>query len=229
MCWYMTTRTLRLPLVQTNSIMRSTIILLLLCPFLAIGQTIHIIDVVGTFNTTPLYVPSNITVNAGDTVRWICNEGTHNVYGELDIFPNNPEGFSSNATAQPSPWVYDHVFTLQGQHDFHCTGGLPQNPHSNTQFGAITVMGTQSVSGSERNDDLTIFPNPVDLELHVSTGSNYASISIMQLDGRIVRALTAPLPSSPIVLDVSELRPGQYILSAIKEDGLRTEKPFIKR
>jgi plastocyanin len=78
-------------------------LLLFAFPLLAAAQVTFTIEATGgTGLGTPLYNPQFITILVGDIVQWNGVSGTHNVYGELDDFPNNPEGFSSGQP-QPSP------------------------------------------------------------------------------------------------------------------------------
>lgn len=63
--------------------------------------------------------PDTIRINVGETVEWICTEGSHNVNGSQNTYPSNPEGFSSGA-ARPAPWTFSHTFTLEGAYDYRC-------------------------------------------------------------------------------------------------------------
>lgn len=65
------------------------------------------------------FSPDTITINVGETVEWICTEGSHNVNGSLATFPSNPEGFRSGP-AQDAPWTYSHTFTIEGTYDYRC-------------------------------------------------------------------------------------------------------------
>jgi plastocyanin len=81
--------------------MRKLLLPCVLLPFVAMAQTTHTVQVVGSpGGAMPAYVPADITIDLGDEVEWVCNQGSHNVYAELDSFPNNPAPFNSAPTAQ---------------------------------------------------------------------------------------------------------------------------------
>lgn len=82
-----------------------------------------------TVNTDGLkFVPEDITINIGETVRWVNNGGVHNVNASQDAYPDNPEGFSSGAPSGDS-WTFDHTFVVAGLYRYQC------DPHLN--FGMV--------------------------------------------------------------------------------------------
>ena len=70
-----------------------------------------------TVNATS-YTPNDIDVCPGDTVRWVCSSGSHNVNGTQQQYANNPESFGNSVMA--GPWTYEHVFTINGIYDYRC-------------------------------------------------------------------------------------------------------------
>lgn len=79
------------------------------------------------------FVPADITIQVGETIRWENPSGTHNVNGGTDAYPNNPEGFYSGP-ATPGPWTYDFTFTMPGVYNYHC------DPHLGLgMVGTVTV------------------------------------------------------------------------------------------
>jgi plastocyanin/uncharacterized protein (DUF2141 family) len=96
----------------------------------AFGQTSHPVDV-----KNYLYVPAQITINAGDTVIWTNSEGHHNVNGLQSIFTSNPESFGNSVSGD---WVFSHVFTLPGTYDYQC------DPH--TSFGMYGKVIVEAVT-----------------------------------------------------------------------------------
>ncbi len=100
------------------------------------------------------FTPKDITISEGDTVRWTCTQGTHDIDGTKSVYPNNPESFS---TPQGSNWVYMFVFTIPGIYNYQC------DPHAN--FGMIGSVTVESVAGvndalAANNNLLSIYPNP---------------------------------------------------------------------
>ena len=112
--------------------------------FTLLGQISHYVEVGGSgIGGGAYYFPQHININIGDTVIWQNVQGTHNVDGSLQTFPNNPEGFFSS-TPQGAPWTYSFVFTLPGVYDYECN----QGNHNITQFGSVTVSVPLGVNSS---------------------------------------------------------------------------------
>lgn len=159
---------------------------LLLIPFTIHAQTGWDVEVGGSGlgPIQPYYAPQFITINVGDTVNWTWDSGQHNVYGELDLFPDNPVGFSSGIPVNP-PYNYSFVFTVAGVYDYHCTN----NDHANTQFGTITVLGGNGIVPTATSKAISLYPNPaqdaVVLDLKGCTGAVYAQV--LSLDGAVLR------------------------------------------
>ena len=204
--------------------MKKLFTLLLSLPFVLQAQTTHTVSVFGggTGNPAPTYAPQNLTIDVGDIVEWQNSQGSHNVWGELDIFPNNPEGFSSGQPAF-APWTFSHTFTIPGQYDYHCT----QGSHSQTQFGTIIVVATPGVEENEANSSLNVFPNPVSDRLFVEMEGNLPDQwEILGIDGRVAMRISS-LQSGVNSIDVSGLENGRYLLRSTMADGTIRQKLFI--
>ena len=84
------------------------------------------------------YIPSNLTINVGDTVVWINDGGYHNVNFDVSSLTgqsyNNPESFISGPTL--SSILYSHVFTVPGSYTYDCSVG---SHAANGMVGYITV------------------------------------------------------------------------------------------
>ncbi len=104
--------------------------------------------------TNNIFTPSMLTITVGDTVRWINEQGLHNVVAD-------DNSFTSGAPLS-APWAYEFVFTTAGVNPYYCevhggTGGVGMS-------GVITVENATSVN----NDEITIedfdlkqnYPNP---------------------------------------------------------------------
>lgn len=70
------------------------------------------------------FVPSDITIEVGDTVQWDNNQGFHDTdscdLGETGCSTASTETFDSGAPAT-SPWTFSHTFTLVGPNPYTCT------------------------------------------------------------------------------------------------------------
>lgn len=83
-----------------------------------------------------LFIPRDITIEIGQTVRWRNVETTeqHNVNGQQAIFPCNPQGFYSGE-AELGVWEYDVTFNIAGVYDYQC------DPHvAHGMAGTVTVV-----------------------------------------------------------------------------------------
>ena len=116
--------------------MKKTTLSLILSTLLFIGnylgQTNHTVSTAGMS-----FSPSSLTVNANDTVTFICTSGTHNVNGTQATFPNNPESFGNSLG---SGWTYQHVFTIAGTYNYQC------DPHA--AGGMVGSIVVQPITGN---------------------------------------------------------------------------------
>ena len=86
-----------------------------------------------TVNTQGMtFVPSSITITAGDSVTFVNNGGFHNVNGTVQTFSSNPVSFS-NPGGVSSGWTYVHIFSTVGFYQYQC------DPHLPGMVGSITV------------------------------------------------------------------------------------------
>ena len=75
------------------------------------AQVLHLVN-----SGNYYYTPQTLTINVGDTVKWINDGGFHNVNFDASaitgISYNNPESFVSTPTNNVD--MYSHVFTISG-------------------------------------------------------------------------------------------------------------------
>ena len=87
------------------------------------------------------YLPSTLTINAGDVVEWINDGGFHDVNGETNTITglpyNNPEVFNSPSTSVVGAVIYSHTFTIPGTYEYDCSVGQHA---ANGMVGTITVL-----------------------------------------------------------------------------------------
>ncbi len=77
------------------------------------------------------FIPPDITIQVGDTVRWTNQVGVHNVLAQDNSFPGS-------GIAMAGDWVHEVVFNEESVHIYRC------EPHSSTDFqfgmvGSVTV------------------------------------------------------------------------------------------
>lgn len=84
--------------------------------------------IVGDF----FFNPADITIEIGQSVKWINTGGIHNINGNQNVFPSNPQSFGNGAPAGGN-WNYLHTFTIPGLYRYIC------DLHPNTMRGSILV------------------------------------------------------------------------------------------
>lgn len=111
-------------------------LLLLFCSIASsVMATIHTVNV-GEY----YYTPSSLTINQGDTVKWINDGGYHDVNADVNsqtsMSFNNPVSFQSSATSSIGAVIYTYIFTVPGTYNYDCSIG---NHAANGMVGLIIV------------------------------------------------------------------------------------------
>lgn len=89
----------------------------------------HIVEV-GSF----FFNPEVLTIQQGETVRWVNTGGMHNINGSQQTYPDNPASFFSGAPSSEE-WTFDFLFSEPGEYTYRC------DPHSAQMVGMIIVEG----------------------------------------------------------------------------------------
>jgi len=197
-----------------------------LLPFGLFAQTTWQVQAGGSTvgPTAPYYSPANITIQSGDIVHWTGVSGTHNVYGMLDVFPSNPEGFTSG---EPAPNMnYTHTFTVPGVYQYHCT----MMGHAATQFGSITVLAsTTGIATEAAADQFKIYPQPAQNELTLDLGNaTFTRAEVLNSAGVLLRTVAITEKKRPVI-DLSGLASGSYLLRLRDDKGHMATQPFVKQ
>ncbi|MEM7163575.1 MAG: T9SS type A sorting domain-containing protein [Bacteroidota bacterium] len=197
-------------------------LLFLLCSFFLSSQDVDTVFVGGggSSGLDPYYSPQFLTINVGDTVRWINLQGTHNVDGSVDAFPGNPESFYSGDPSQG--WEFDFVFTQTGSYGFECS----QGDHSQTQFGIIMVT---DIVGLQENTvlDFYLYPNPVQNEVSILHASALDRIEIRDVGQKLLYSILPAQENTSHSINVADLSAGMYFVVIYKE-RLKGIRRFIK-
>jgi plastocyanin len=132
------------------SVMIVVILLSVFAPIPGISQTLHVVVSSGM-----TFTPADLTINVGDTVRWVNQSGFHNVVAD--------DGSFTNGAASSSAWTYDRVFTSVGDFRYYCVihgsaGGVGMS-------GIIRVINPTSVNtnNADQPDRFIVkqnYPNP---------------------------------------------------------------------
>lgn len=185
------------------------------------GVTIHgIAPVINGFevviNLDPTIFNPNSVGQGGDIIIEIV--GVDNITGVDASDGNNGTGVSTNMVA----YVDDELSITEGNGQNNGTG-MQGNPNTGNGPSVTPVFG----SGK---DDITIYPNPVIDQTNVVTVGEILgrSIEIIDLTGHAVMNMIIPSKSRQVVLDLSGLNPGIYILNYTTEDGRIISKKIQK-
>jgi len=112
-------------------------LMLLTCFFTSyLSATIHTVNSGGYY-----FTPANLTINVGDTVKWINDGGNHDVNADINSQTgssfNNPVSFQSNTTNVVGSIIYTHIFNVPGNYSYDCSVG---------SHAAAGMVGTISVN-----------------------------------------------------------------------------------
>ena len=144
--------------ILTTLIMKKNkLFLLLLTCFMAssVMATIHTVNA-GSY----YYSPSALTIDQGDTVKWINDGGTHDVNADINsqtlMSFNNPVSFQSSATSTVGGVIYTYIFTVPGTYNYDCSIGS----HAALGMEASIIVNAASYSiydiVSNSNDHTTL-------------------------------------------------------------------------
>ncbi|HLO92372.1 MAG TPA: BACON domain-containing carbohydrate-binding protein [Lentimicrobium sp.] len=112
------------------------------------------------------FVPANLNVQVGDTIRWVWVNGSHTTTSTTI-----PTGAAAwDAPINSSNQVYEYRVALVGVYHYLCT------PHANTQIGSFTATApppTLAVTPSNQN----VTSSPGSTNFSVTSNSNWTASS----------------------------------------------------
>ena len=159
-----------------------------------------------------------ITIDVGDSVTWTWGSGSHNLRstGGVETFDS---GYFTGPGAQ-----FSYTFTNPGVTTYIC------DPHPNSMYGAVTVLGTASVS-EINNLELNIYPNPIVDLVNLKFNNNFEGIILIEIYdtlGRLSFTQNKFLSDNKLSFNVSDLERGIYILK-VYSDNKSSVKRIIKK
>ncbi|MCZ2100408.1 MAG: lamin tail domain-containing protein, partial [Chitinophagales bacterium] len=63
------------------------------------------------------FSPKDLTIQVGESVRWVNISGSNNINGDQTVFGNNPESFGNGSPAS-GDWTYDYKFEIAGYYEY---------------------------------------------------------------------------------------------------------------
>ncbi len=184
--------------------MRSILFAFLLVASGVSAQTTHTVTV-----RSFAFTPASLTIEEGDTVRWVNEGGSHNI-AQL----TGPEAFGRPEVGQG--WTYEFTFTRIGTSTYQC------DPHSNSMQGSVTVTAaTSTEQPPEAAASLTLasenpFSGSVRLALRLPQ-PQLVRVAVYDARGREVSVIhdgTASGGDTQLVWTAGDARPGIYVIRA---------------
>tara|TARA_R110002111_G_scaffold104583_2_gene162517 strand:+ start:590 stop:3166 length:2577 start_codon:yes stop_codon:yes gene_type:complete len=118
---------------------------------------------------------------------------------------------------------------LLGYGRFNSAGNSRVSPWN--AVGEIEFFGSEvlSVDAADSQNNLTIYPNPVqgNVNVKVHNVTNIESYKLYNIDGRLIMESDLNVENSTFKIDVSEVVSGTYILNLSSDDGRTISKRII--
>lgn len=170
------------------------------------------------------FVPaSGVTVNLGDTIKWVWETGDHTTTSTT--IPAGAAAWDHDITSADTVFIYTP--TVAGTYEYKCT------PHASMgMLGSFTVMDTTTGIAELPADfqEYVLSPNPASTSIRVTYRDGDPAFQIYDVSGRLTEAPGLMKKSrSESVLDVSMLPAGNYILRIRTEKGSLTRKFTVSR
>lgn len=201
--------------------MRKTATLLTLLAVFCLGQSAFAANATVTISDFA-FTPSQVTINAGESVTWQWNSGTHPTSSL-----NAPAAWQT-FTLGPGNTSFTKVFSTPGTYTYQC------DFHSN-MTGTIRVMAGPNGRGEERSGGnlLIGYPNPTSglLKLSLQTsGPEKYEVRFTNAIGKTVKTILATellAAGKELEIDLSALPAGVYYYSLWNRDKMLATKRVI--
>jgi len=208
--------------MKRSKLLTTIFLILILIPAVSFSLSLHVVEV-----SNNIFTPENITIEVGDTVRWINNGGFHNVKADDGSFTSGPVS-SSN-------WVYNHVFTEPGDNPYYCE--QHGSPSGGGMSGNVTVESPSAV-GDENNSPNQFqlkqnYPNPFNPSTNIGfriSDLEFVSLKVFDVLGNEVATLVngiKPAGEYEIKFDAAELGSGIYLYQLKTKNLVQTRKMIL--
>lgn len=167
------------------------------------------------------FVPSELSVQMGDTIRWIWVEGVHTTTSSS--VPAGAITWDSPLTA--SVTSFDYVAATAGIYTYVCT------PHAAFgMVGSFNVQGFSWIPGEVASPALQVYPNPFTDHVKVTFSEDSPvprELSIFDAAGRTFRYISFPGKQATRATEIplADLPKGLYLLRFQDDSG----KPHVVR
>jgi plastocyanin len=199
----------------------NALLVLLLSISSIFAQTTHDVSISG-FS----FVPSELSINTGDAVRWTNDGGLHNVLADDNTFTSGP--------VSTSIWVYTHVFNSEGEFRYYCEahGG----PGGTGMAGIIQVGQATGVDDDVLKIDYNLeqnYPNPFNPATTIQYSipeSEYVTLKIYNITGAVVKELISehqPGGNYIIEFNAADLASGIYFYQLTAGDFINTKRMIL--
>jgi len=199
------------------------LMLLIFFPNVMNSQILHVVEL----STSDVFTPANITIDVGDTVRWVNNGGFHNVIADDGSFTSGDPAFN--------PWVYENVFRASGDNPYYCvihgnTGGIGMS-------GVITVqIPTGVASNNIAPNEFELkqnYPNPFNPSTNIQysvSESGKIKLAVYNLIGEEVALLVNGIVEVgfyEVTFSATKLSGGIYFYRLQTNDYTQTKKMIL--
>jgi len=194
-----------------------------------------------TINSLTINLPADSTVI---TLNFALTPGT-DYHLTTDAAVNTTSFGSANPKMQRSASAVSYPYTLAGF--VSLTGsnqgasyyyyfydwkieGAPINCVSSPRVPVVAVVtNSTGISAIDKNNGVTIFPNPASSEVNITFGYNMSettTIEMTDVTGRLVKTASVenPMQGQTIQLDVNELNAGTYFISVKNKNNKLVSK-----
>ena len=186
-------------------------ILALMFSFSQAHAALHIITV-----SDNQYTPATLNAECGDTVKWVWESGNHTTW-------------STSVPAGASYWTesinsFDTTYSYQvneaGTYEYYC--------YFHTMMtGSIVVTCPNGIASQSDNFSSLVYPNPFENKLTIET-PDATLISIYSLTGEKIKTIILTQGQTKTEINTSDMIPGMYLCSILKEGVLVGRRKLLK-
>jgi plastocyanin len=168
--------------------------------------------------------PATVSVNVGDTIRWVWTAGDHTTTSAT--IPDGAQAWDSPLTAT-SP-QFDYVVTVEGTYNYVCT------PHAAAgMVGSFTATGTLGIGDRIDISSVKVYPNPAKdraVLVFSAAENSVGHLAVYDLLGNQISTseVIVNYGTNSIDLPVNQINPGIYFVELKYADQSAIVRRFVK-